>query len=1255
MIPKDILNYRVLRLLGTGGMGSVYLAANTDIDQQVAIKALRLEVARNATLRAHFKQEAELLCSLDHPGIVKFLNYVELPEGVFLIMEYVKGVTLEDYINKKNGLIVEKKAYPLINEILDAFAYAHSKGIVHRDIKPSNIIIQPDGHIKVMDFGIAQIVSEASSDTSVTMGTPTYMSPEQVYGKDVNVRSDIYSLGVLIHNMLTGRAPYDSTTMTEQEIKRNIVREKLLRMADYYPYISNKIQKVVDKATQKVPEARYANCREMAKDVKKALAPDPISRPLFYGGIVALLVAAVGGFLAWDYFRIKTEYYKDYVEVYGVPQGIGSLSYNEAKHREASYKFEYSRHRLRRVSYVNCYDKLTYHHDTEDKEKLIDMTLTYTEGSGKVDAAKYMDRSGKVLYVKDYDSNFKTCTFKLDDELGTEMTLNSQVDIYQTMYDINNEGKSKISKFVLEYDDEGRLAKVEYAGFGNVRVPDGQGIFGRRYVYDEEGRLAEEHYLGKDGKPKATKFGLGIKRFTYDKEDNLTKVEYITIDGNPSSDGNNCPVVNLTYDEWGNRTSEKYTDTSGQAVVRKDYPFAGVVYERNEQGLPISETFVGLDGRPTFVNGACMRVIQYDANGYETRIAMTDAIRKPVFYYDNDAERTYSEMAMSNDEHGNQLDLQYLNTSGELIEDAAWVHRKCTYDSIGNQLSEYYYDREGSLYAPPSLGYAGITITYTPQGRMETITYMDANKKRTNLADIHLCYIKNEYDARGNFTRKSYYDNTDNLTKNNEGNAVTCYEYDDNGNETAMYFLDEKGTPCTLNYKCARYEYTYDEQGNITKVRFKDTDGKLMMVGGIAGMDYSYDERGNILTEYPIGTNEKLAADKHETHRVYDERDNVTEESYFGVNGKTAVCEEGFHKAKYAYDSRNLRTQAEYYDKDEQLINIKGQNYAVVKYEYDAKCNNTSLTYYRQDGTRGNDKNKVHKYFNQYDKVVNKVCHQISFGVDGTPIVTNGIAKEGRIEYDERGNIQKLICFDGNGERCNGEQGWCEKRYTYDEANMNTSIAYFTIDNQPLIDKENKYHKVVYTYNPMRLVESETYYGKDGKPINLDRGYSTTKTKYNNQNQRTEIAYFSNGKAVNNTGGWHRELYIFEKGAEKKCELYDAAGHKIGTAIRTGNNWDLKGVGQNSTDWKRGVKELAKSCPIDIGNGVYITQLQCSNNSLAFHLRLNNMEGNDINGDWVNENAARLKKEMAKSFGTPPNVRITVLLYNRYDELLVTL
>ena len=123
MIPTDILNYRIVRHLGSGGMGSVYLAVNTNIDQQVAIKALKPEIARNPALRARFKQEAELLCSLDHQGIVKFLNYVETPEGVFLIMEYVKGITLEDFINKKMDRLEKFYKYGLSQAGWNKYSY----------------------------------------------------------------------------------------------------------------------------------------------------------------------------------------------------------------------------------------------------------------------------------------------------------------------------------------------------------------------------------------------------------------------------------------------------------------------------------------------------------------------------------------------------------------------------------------------------------------------------------------------------------------------------------------------------------------------------------------------------------------------------------------------------------------------------------------------------------------------------------------------------------------------------------------------------------------------------------------------------------------------------------------------------------------------------------------------------------------------------------------------------------------------------
>ena len=1255
MMPTDILNYRVLRRIGSGGMGSVYLAANTNIDQQVAIKALRPEVAQNVVLRSRFKQEAELLCSLDHPGIVKFLNYVETANGIFLIMEYVKGVTLEDFIKKKNGLIVEKKAYSIICEILDAFAYAHSKGIVHRDIKPSNIIIQEDGHIKVMDFGIAQIVSESNvAESKYVMGTPTYMSPEQIYGKSIDIRSDIYSLGVLIHNMLTGRAPYDSTMMTVQEIKSHIVKDSMPRMAEYYPYISDKIQQVVDKATQKDPEGRYQTCKDMKAAVKKAIAPDPIPRPLLYSGLAIIVVLIMAGVFIWDYYRTKIDYYKDYVEIYGIPKGIGSLSSREMSHREASYRFEYSQNKLRRVSYVNSKGNLVNHHDSEDKDKIVDMILTYTEGSEKIDAAKYKDCSGKVLYVKDYDTNFRTCTFKLDDELGTEMTLNSQVKLFQSAFDSQLEGKSKISKYILDYDDKGQLKKVEYAGFGNVRVPDGQGIFGRSYVYDKEGRVIEEHFLGKDGKPKSTQYGLGIKLFKYDENDNLTKIEYQTIDGKPSSDGNNCPIVLLEYDKWGNRQIEKYTDNNGQMMIRKDNPFAGVMYQYDENGFLVKQLFVGLDGNLTYVKGVSGYVNEYDENGYLSKRTMVDANGNVAFYNDVEDGTLYAKVVLKNDEHGNPIDIKFLNAADELMEGANWQHKTCRYDSIGNLTSEFYHDAKGDLYEPPSLGYAGFSVVYNDQGRVETITYLDKNKKRINLANQHFCYIKREYDARGNYTRVSYLDDKDQLVMTNEGIAAACYEYDDNGNEVARYFIDKNEKPCVLNYSFSRCEYIYDDQGNIISERYKNADGKLMTVRGCAGVDRMFDSRGNVIKKRPIGLNGNLADGMQESRYKYDERDNIVEESYYGNSGNLVNNNNGYHKIVKKYNSRNLCVQEEYYGTNASLINVKGQNYAVVKRDYDERGNNTSITFFTQTGTRGYDNYKVHKYYNQYDKIVNKVSHQISFGVEGEPIITNGIAKEGRASYDKKGNRVKLVCYDGYGKKCNGERGWSEMRFTYDESSLQTSEAYFSIDGKPFVDKTLMYHKIVYKYNDMRLTEETTYLDANDKPVSSSSGYSTMKYKYNSQNQRIQISYWGpNGSAVDNKNGWHREVYYFRNGSEYKCELYSKTGKKIGTAIRTDNGWNIQGVGQSNgiNSWRNAMAEFSKACPIDTGNGIIIDSVQVLNDQVTFSLSYENLSADEITAEMLS-NITTVKAKLRKLLQIPSHIEISILLYDKYGNSL---
>jgi serine/threonine protein kinase len=266
MIGKEILNYQIESLIGEGGMGTVYMGVNKNIGQKVAIKSLASQFVHHSEIVERFRKEASMLAKLDHPNIVKLLNFYEGDNGLYLIMEYVEGNTLDEYIENISGPISEQKTIDIFSKILDAFEFAHNQGIVHRDIKPSNIIITNSQEVKVFDFGIAKIIDEPESQkltkTGAKMGTAAYMSPEQVRQGRVDKLSDIYTLGVVLHQMLTGKSPYGFDELSEFDISAKIVYELLPRANSIYPHVSKRMQDIIDKATIKEPSARFSSCNE---------------------------------------------------------------------------------------------------------------------------------------------------------------------------------------------------------------------------------------------------------------------------------------------------------------------------------------------------------------------------------------------------------------------------------------------------------------------------------------------------------------------------------------------------------------------------------------------------------------------------------------------------------------------------------------------------------------------------------------------------------------------------------------------------------------------------------------------------------------------------------------------------------------------------------------------------------------------------------------------------------------------------------
>jgi serine/threonine protein kinase len=263
MIGKTINNYIIERKLGDGGMGEVYYARHNKVDREVAIKVLYSHLFTNENIHNRFKNEANALIKLNHPHIVKIYDYVEQENFACLIMEYINGYSLDTYISQVSGPLPSQKATSIICSVLDAVQYAHDNNVYHRDIKPANIMISKDGSkVRIMDFGIAKLTDSKNFKTThanTQLGTPFYMSPEQIKGLPFTRMGDIYSLGVTLFEMVTGKCPYHHITSLF-ELQSKIVNEPLPLTNEYYPGVSLRIQNAINIATQKSPENRFQNC-----------------------------------------------------------------------------------------------------------------------------------------------------------------------------------------------------------------------------------------------------------------------------------------------------------------------------------------------------------------------------------------------------------------------------------------------------------------------------------------------------------------------------------------------------------------------------------------------------------------------------------------------------------------------------------------------------------------------------------------------------------------------------------------------------------------------------------------------------------------------------------------------------------------------------------------------------------------------------------------------------------------------------------
>ncbi len=269
--------YQIIKAIGEGGMANVYLAYDTILDRDVAVKVLRGDLANDEKFVRRFQREALSASSLTHPNIVEVYDVGEDHGMYYIVMEYVEGRHLKDLI-KKRGKLTTSEVIDIMLQITNGMSVAHDSYIIHRDIKPQNIMILENGLVKIMDFGIAMALNSTQlTQTNSVMGSVHYLPPEQASGKGATLQSDIYSMGIVMYELLTGKLPYKGDNAVEIALKQ--LKEPLPDIREELPNIPQSIENIIIKATAKNPKNRYADAREMHEDLLTCMDESRVNEP----------------------------------------------------------------------------------------------------------------------------------------------------------------------------------------------------------------------------------------------------------------------------------------------------------------------------------------------------------------------------------------------------------------------------------------------------------------------------------------------------------------------------------------------------------------------------------------------------------------------------------------------------------------------------------------------------------------------------------------------------------------------------------------------------------------------------------------------------------------------------------------------------------------------------------------------------------------------------------------------------------------
>lgn len=1198
--------YRLIKDLDSGASAKVWLALDTLANNmKVAVKIFFAIEGIDTLGIQNFQKEFTYVYNIQHQNLLTPTNYAICDGTPYLVLPYCENGSATTMLGRADENDVIKFMY----DVSAALECLHAHHIVHQDIKPDNVLLDDDCNFLVTDFGIStQTIGDSNSD-GASKGTKAYMGPER-FEKDsaaINM-NDIWALGATAYEMITGNPPFgDNGGMVQA-------------MGEPIPDLPETIQPELRKLILSCLEAEPWN-RPNAETIKKktqlyletgSWKEKDSKRYLYISIATAAAILLIAGLLIWDYNRTKIFYYKDYVEYWGIPEGIGKLSGSEMRHREQSYKFEYSQRKLRRLSLINSAGKIIGHSDTEHMiSRFSDVSLFYTD-NGKIDYKIVYDSNGKVLYKMDYDENLKTVTFRQNDEYGTEMNLKANTTkLYNTGGEWY-EDKSRISRFILKYDDNGLLAEQRYVGLQNIPVTDSENIHGMKFKYDEKGHKIEEQFIGMDGNITTNGIGLAVKCYDYDEDDNWHSVTYLNAERNASHDGNNCAYVELNYDEYGNRIFERYYTIDKKPSIRTDVNAFGFAYKYDEHGFRTEQTSLDMDGKP-MVNlyGYVTSCDSSNADGFLVKRVFLDADGNPTTFT-NEGE-SYGMIILTTNEHGQPLTQSEYDEFGNPIENSAGVHQlMMQYDSLGNNISVKNFSNDLKPVAFDGFHHE-VKMEYDESGNITKVAYYDTKGNPTANSDGVSCYVAS-FNRQGSMTKLSCLGTKGEFVLDDNMTAGFTNEYDEKGNCVTIQYFDVSEKPCMSNVGFATKRFTYDEETNFcVSEKAYDASGKL-----ISDERNEFDSRGNIIKSYILNAGGGLK------------------------QGTVVVCNK--------YDVNNHCIEKRFVDLKGNAVNNPGFSYSVIKDKYDERGNPIETTYWSTTGKPAQDEQHTFKRIHGYDDM-NRVIYEKNLDAAEKPLTGINANPEGKVVYDRFGNRAEIYCYDGYGKPRMSSDGYHAMKVKYNNHNKQETQEFFDTENKPVVSKSYGYAKALFHYDSKGNRTEENYYDDKGVCFRNDV------IAYNDKNRQVSYCINDgNKKPTDKFTSFTKVIVAYDTTGVVPTirKYYTTSGKLLATQKYNAQKREWLGA-QEISDWRDNVIKANNECPVKIEDGLQLYKVSYSGNTVYLTLKLTNFSAVDIDEEKKTELRSiisKLSSPMRQLLKLPRSVDIEYILIDRSNTTI---